>query len=42
MVRAFRAGDQDTPIILMGYYNPIYSMGCEAFLRRRARPVSTA
>ena len=32
MVRAFRAGDQDTPIILMGYYNPIYSMGCEAFL----------
>lgn len=32
MVRAFRAGDKDTPIILMGYYNPIYSMGSEAFL----------
>ncbi|MCW5697036.1 MAG: tryptophan synthase subunit alpha [Bauldia sp.] len=32
MVRAFRAGDRDTPIVLMGYYNPIYSYGNEAFL----------
>jgi tryptophan synthase alpha chain len=32
MVRAFRTGDAHTPIILMGYYNPIYSMGSEAFL----------
>jgi tryptophan synthase alpha chain len=32
MVRAFRTGDEVTPIILMGYYNPIYSMGSEAFL----------
>jgi len=32
MVRAFRAHDQATPIILMGYYNPIYSMGVGAFL----------
>jgi len=24
MVRAFRKQDQDTPVILMGYYNPIY------------------
>ncbi len=24
MVRAFRETDQDTPIVLMGYYNPIY------------------
>ena len=24
MVRRFRERDQDTPIILMGYYNPIY------------------
>ena len=32
MVRAFRAGDDKTPIILMGYFNPIYSMGVEAFL----------
>ena len=23
LVRAFRAGDNDTPIVLMGYYNPI-------------------
>jgi tryptophan synthase alpha chain len=33
MVRAFREGDDRTPIILMGYYNPIYSMGVEGFLQ---------
>ena len=32
-VRAFRAGDNDTPIILMGYYNPIYIYGVERFLK---------
>ena len=32
MVRAFREGDAETPIVLMGYYNPIYSMGVERFL----------
>jgi tryptophan synthase alpha chain len=32
MVKDFRAGDADTPIILMGYYNPIYIYGAEAFL----------
>lgn len=32
MVRAFRAGDADTPVILMGYYNPIYVYGVERFL----------
>ncbi|MDA0339751.1 MAG: tryptophan synthase subunit alpha, partial [Proteobacteria bacterium] len=32
MVRKFRAGDADTPIILMGYYNPIYVYGVEAFV----------
>jgi tryptophan synthase alpha chain len=32
MVRDFRAGDQTTPIVLMGYYNPIYSRGVERFL----------
>ena len=32
MVRAFRAGDDDTPIICMGYFNPIYKYGVEAFL----------
>jgi len=33
MVRAFREEDALTPVILMGYYNPIYSMGVDAFLR---------
>ena len=32
MVAAFRREDQHTPIILMGYYNPIYIHGVEAFL----------
>ncbi|MEM9100081.1 MAG: tryptophan synthase subunit alpha [Pseudomonadota bacterium] len=32
MVRSFRTSDQATPIILMGYYNPIFSMGVTAFL----------
>ena len=32
MVRAFRAEDGDTPIVLMGYYNPIYIYGVERFL----------
>lgn len=31
-VRTFRATDGDTPIILMGYYNPIYHFGVERFL----------
>ncbi|MCX2524502.1 tryptophan synthase subunit alpha [Larsenimonas rhizosphaerae] len=33
MVRRFREHDQDTPIVLMGYYNPIYRFGVDAFLR---------
>ena len=32
LVAAFRAEDQDTPIILMGYYNPIYVYGVNVFL----------
>ena len=32
MVRDFRAEDNDTPIILMGYYNPIYIWGSEKFV----------
>ena len=32
MVRRFRETDNDTPIVLMGYYNPIYSYGSERFL----------
>ena len=32
MVRAFREQDNETPIVLMGYYNPIYVYGVEKFL----------
>ncbi|HXW24387.1 MAG TPA: tryptophan synthase subunit alpha [Xanthobacteraceae bacterium] len=32
LVRAFRAGDDATPIVLMGYYNPIYIYGVARFL----------
>lgn len=32
MVRRFRTNDATTPIVLMGYYNPIYSRGVERFL----------
>ncbi len=32
MVRDFRAGDAQTPIVLMGYYNPIYARGVARFL----------
>lgn len=32
MVRRFRAEDAKTPIILMGYYNPIYQYGSQRFV----------
>ena len=32
MVRAFRKDDHATPIVLMGYYNPIYIYGVARFL----------
>jgi tryptophan synthase alpha chain len=32
MVGAFRKEDSETPIVLMGYYNPIFSYGNERFL----------
>src|SRR5579863_5790806 len=32
LVREFRRGDEATPIVLMGYYNPIYVYGVEKFL----------
>jgi len=32
MVRAFRQSDDATPIVLMGYYNPIYVYGVDRFL----------
>ncbi len=31
-VREFRKGDDATPLVLMGYYNPIYVYGVERFL----------
>jgi tryptophan synthase alpha chain len=37
MVEAFRAGDRETPIVLMGYYNPIYRFGVERFLGEAKR-----
>jgi tryptophan synthase alpha chain len=33
MVRTFRQGDDATPLVLMGYYNPIYIYGVDRFLR---------
>ncbi|RZJ04056.1 MAG: tryptophan synthase subunit alpha [Brevundimonas sp.] len=36
LARAFRDGDADTPLILMGYLNPIESYGHEAFSRDAA------
>nr|WP_247887298.1 tryptophan synthase subunit alpha [Azospirillum sp. SYSU D00513] len=32
LVRGFRAGDAETPIILMGYYNPVHAYGVDRFL----------
>lgn len=32
MLRGLRARHPQTPVILMGYYNPIYSMGVDRFL----------
>jgi tryptophan synthase alpha chain len=32
LVRRFRAGDDETPLVLMGYYNPIYIYGVARFI----------
>jgi len=32
LAREFRKGDDTTPIVLMGYYNPIYNRGVDKFL----------
>ncbi len=32
LAREFRQADQNTPMVLMGYYNPIYNMGVDTFL----------
>lgn len=36
IVRAFREADQDTPLILMGYLNPLMNKGFTAFAREAA------
>jgi tryptophan synthase alpha chain len=36
MVAAFRATDATTPVVLMGYYNPVYAWGPEAFCQAAA------
>ena len=35
-VAEFRKTDNQTPIVLMGYFNPIYIMGCETFAKAAA------
>jgi len=37
MVADFRRSDPDTPVVLMGYYNPIYRFGAEAFAAEAKR-----
>ncbi|MBF9027088.1 tryptophan synthase subunit alpha [Rhodobacterales bacterium FZCC0188] len=34
MARELRKTDNDTPIVMMGYYNPIYSRGVDRFLEQ--------
>jgi len=36
LIRRFREGDADTPVILMGYLNPLETWGLEAFARDAA------
>ncbi|MGE5517238.1 MAG: tryptophan synthase subunit alpha [Bacteroidota bacterium] len=36
MVAAFRKTDAETPVILMGYYNPVYAWGPEQFCKDAA------
>jgi tryptophan synthase alpha chain len=33
LIRRFRAEDADTPVILMGYFNPIFVYGVDRFLK---------
>lgn len=32
MVKKFRRGDSNTPVVLMGYYNPVYAFGVDRFV----------
>jgi tryptophan synthase alpha chain len=36
MVRELRKQDQDTPVVLMGYYNPVYRYGVGKFVQEAA------
>ena len=36
LVRAFRQRDDKTPIVLMGYYNPVHARGADKFVREAA------
>ena len=43
LVADFRDADAETPLMLMGYYNPIYVYGVERLpARREGAPASTA
>lgn len=33
LVREFRTGEDQTPVVLMGYFNPLYTYGVETFVR---------
>lgn len=33
MLKKFRLQDDETPVVLMGYFNPIYKYGCDNFVR---------
>jgi tryptophan synthase alpha chain len=37
MVDDFRKSNTQTPLVLMGYFNPIYQYGCEAFVKEAER-----
>ena len=41
LVRAFRLGDADTPLILMGYINNLEAYGFARFAATRPRPERT-
>ena len=42
LVRGFRRSDEATPVVLMGYYNPICATGPSASSMTRAQPASMA
>lgn len=42
VAKAFREEDDTTPIVMMGYYNPIYSRGVDKFLKDAVAAASMA